>query len=129
MGTVSAGLRYFALVFAAGFVLGFVRVLWLAPRIGPRVAELLEAPIMLVVIVLAARHVVARIRPHPGRGRRLGIGLIALAVLLATEVGVVLWLQGLTLRDAIAGRDPINGAVYVASLILMVIMPLVVRRA
>ena len=46
---------YFALVFAAGFVLGPFRILWAVPRFGERIAALMEAPIMLVVIVLAAR--------------------------------------------------------------------------
>ena len=44
---------YFALMFAAGFVLGTVRSRWIVPRLGVRTAELMEAPIMLVVSILA----------------------------------------------------------------------------
>ena len=36
------GVFYFGLVFGTGFVLGPVRVLWLAPRVGERWAELIE---------------------------------------------------------------------------------------
>ena len=39
-----AALLYFAVVFAAGFLLGTVRTLWIAPRLGTRVAELAETP-------------------------------------------------------------------------------------
>jgi hypothetical protein len=43
-----------ASVFGAGFVLGTIRTLWLVPRVGTRIAELLESPIMLVVITSTA---------------------------------------------------------------------------
>lgn len=60
---------------------------------------------------------------------RLGIGLIALVCLLAVEFTVVLWLQGITLRESIANRDPVSGAVYAASLILFALMPFFAGRA
>ena len=56
------GVLYFAVVFGTGFVLGPIRMLWLVPRVGARTAELLEAPVMLVAIVLLARWVVRRCR-------------------------------------------------------------------
>ena len=52
---LKAAVVYFALVFGTGFVLGPIRILFLVPRFGVRVAELMEFPVMLVVIVLAAR--------------------------------------------------------------------------
>ncbi len=56
---LKAAAYYFAAVFGAGFVLGTVRVLWLAPQLGARAAELLETPIMLVVMLVAARSIEA----------------------------------------------------------------------
>ena len=47
---VAGGAVYFLMVFAVGFVLGVARTLWLVPRVGIRWAELLEMPVMLVVI-------------------------------------------------------------------------------
>ena len=44
-----AGVLYFALVFGAGFVLGTIRTLGVVPRVGARIAELMETPVMLVV--------------------------------------------------------------------------------
>lgn len=54
MRSLKAGAIYSALVFAAGFLLGVVRVFWIIPRIGTRTAELMEAPVMLAIIILAA---------------------------------------------------------------------------
>lgn len=121
-------LTYFALVFGAGFVLGTVRVLWAARQLGARAAELAEAPIMLVVIFFAARWIAERFAVSSSATVRLGVGLIALACLLAVEFTVVLWLQGITLRESIANRDPVSGAVYAAGLILFALMPLLVSR-
>ena len=46
---VKAGALYFAVVFIAGFVLGAIHIRWVAPRVGRRMAELMKAPLMLVV--------------------------------------------------------------------------------
>jgi hypothetical protein len=60
MPILKAGALYFALVFGAGFVLGTIRSLWIVPRLGTRMSELTETPIMLVIIILAARWIVRR---------------------------------------------------------------------
>ena len=52
MPILKAGALYFALVFGAGFVLGTIRTLWIVPRLGTRMAELMETPIMLVITIL-----------------------------------------------------------------------------
>jgi hypothetical protein len=52
MQILSAGVLYFTLVFGAGFVLGAIRIQWVIPRLGTGTAELLETPIMFVVMVV-----------------------------------------------------------------------------
>ncbi|MGF1459001.1 MAG: hypothetical protein ACFBSG_08230 [Leptolyngbyaceae cyanobacterium] len=121
--TVRAGLLYFVMVFSVGFVLGVVRVLWAVPRFGPRAAELMEMPLMLVATALAAVWIVRWLRV-PSRGWiRLGMGLIATACLLLTEFTVVLNLRGLSIVDYVASRDPISGTVYILMLALFALMP------
>ena len=44
MSILKAEVLYFALVFGAGFVLGTIRTLWVVPRFGTRMAELMETP-------------------------------------------------------------------------------------
>jgi hypothetical protein len=121
----ATALAYFALTFGAGFLLGTVRVLWLAPQFGARAAEIAEAPIMLLVVYFAARWVIKRFAVPPAAAARLTIGMLALACLLLVEFTVVLWLQGITIRESIANRDPVSGTVYAASLVLFALMPLI----
>jgi hypothetical protein len=125
---VKAGLAYFALVFGAGFALGLVRVPILVPRLGERVAELLEMPVMLVVIVFAARFVVGRFALATSLRAGLGAGIVALACLVAAELALVSVVQGRSLAQYIAGRDPVAGTVYLAMLALYAVMPLLVSR-
>ena len=120
-------LTYFAIVFAVGFVLGIVRVGWLVPRLGARAAELIEMPLMLLTCYYAARWVVRRFQVPPLPAARLAVGFIALACLLAVEFTVVIWMQGISVREAIAGRDPVSGMVYALSLMLFALMPLLIR--
>ena len=58
---VKFGLLYFTLVFVAGFILGTTRVLLLVPQVGERNAELIEMPLMLVVIYFSARFIVRKL--------------------------------------------------------------------
>ena len=128
MQIVKAGGLYFALVFAAGFALGSIRVLWVVPRFGERTAELMETPIMLVVTILAARWTARRLIVPPTPSTRLGVGFVALGLLLVAEFTVVLWLRGLTIAQYFASRDPVAGTVYIVMLGVFAIMPLLVAR-
>lgn len=128
MQTVKAAALYFALVFGAGFILGPIRLLWVVPHFGTRTAELMETPIMLSVIYLAARWIVRRFDVPPIPSRRLGIGCLALGLVVVMELTVVLWLQGMTMGEFLATRDPVSGTVYLASLGFFAIMPLLVSR-
>jgi hypothetical protein len=125
---LKAGLSYFAAVFSVGFVLGIGRVLWAIPRFGPRGAELMEMPLMLVATVLAALWVVRWLAVPPGWWMRLGMGLVALGCLLLAEVSVVLQLRGMSIAEYIANRDPISGIVYLLMLALFGLMPWLITR-
>jgi hypothetical protein len=127
MRVLKAASLYFAPVFGAGFVLGTVRTLLVVPRVGTRKAELMEAPIMLVVTILFARGIVLRLAVPPTPSARLGMGGIALLLLLVAEFGFMLRLRGLTIRQYLASRDPVAGTVYYVMLAVFAAMPLLVR--
>ena len=52
MRRLKAGLIYFLLIFALGWVLGAVRELWAVPRFGRITALLCEAVIMVIAMLL-----------------------------------------------------------------------------
>ncbi len=118
-----AGVLYFALVFGMGFVLRTIRTLLVVPRVGARTAELMETPIMLVVTIVAARWVVRRLDVPPKPSARLGMGCIALLLLLIAEIVFVLSVRGLTIPEYIASRDPVAGTVYYAMLWCLLLCP------
>ena len=124
MKLLKAGLLYFALTFAAGFALGAIRVTWVEPKLGQRIAELLEMPVMLLVLVLAARWVIRYLEVCGRPAARLGMGGIALACMLLAEFVVVLAVRGLTLREYLAARDPVSGIAYLGTLAIFALAPL-----
>ena len=124
---LEAGALYFALVFAVGFALGATRTLWVVPHVGARWAELMEAPIMLAITILAARWTIIRLGIVPVWFVRLGMGCVALSLMLAAEFGFVLWIRGLWIKEYFATRDPVSAAVYYALLAVFGIMPLLVK--
>jgi hypothetical protein len=123
MLVLKAGAFYFAVIFAVGFVLGAVRTLWVVPLFGTRMAELMEMPIMLVVTIVAARWTVLRLSVPSMWSARLGMGCIALILMLIAEFGFVLWIRGLSIKEYFATRDPVSGAAYYLLLVVFAIMP------
>ena len=121
--TLKPAIAYFAIVISAGFVMGTIRVPFLVPRLGERYAELLEMPFMLVVIVLAARYVVRRFALPASLPLRLRVGFAALTMSVAAELLLATVLQGRSLVDFIASRDPVSGSVYLGMLLVFALMP------
>ena len=125
---LKAALVYFLIVFGIGFLLGPIRILLVVPRLGERMAELLEAPLMLLVIIFAANWIVRRFQLPMRPIYRLGAGAIAFVLGLLFEFGLVLKLRDLKLSEYFASRDPVAAGVYYVTLVLFALMPLVVRR-
>jgi hypothetical protein len=125
---LKAGVLYFAIVFGAGFMLGFIRILWVVPRFGTRMAELMETPIMFVITIVSAWWLVRRLAVPSTLSSRLGMGCIALGLLLVAEFTLVLWLRGLSISEYLASRDPVSGTVYYVMLGVFAIMPLLLAR-
>ena len=126
--TLKAGVFYFALVFAAGFLLGAIRTLWVVPRLGVRTAERAESPIMFGISILAARWAVRHVQVSPLRSRRLAMGGIALGLMLAAEFTLGLWIRGMTISGYFAARDTISGAVYFKTLGAFAVIPIFAGR-
>lgn len=126
MRILKASFGYFALVFAVGFVLGAIRVPFVVPRLGIRWAELLEMPFMLLASFLAARFCMRR---HGlfSTARRIAVGFLALALLIAAELCLTL-ASGQSITEYITGRDSVSGTAYLISLVIFAAMPLVIGR-
>ena len=118
---LKAGFAYCAIVFGAGFAFGMLRVPFLVPLLGVRVAEFVEMPLMFVVILLAAQFVVARFALESA-AQRAGCGLVGLALIVAAELALVA-AQGQRVIDYIATRDPVSGTVYLVMLGVFAAMP------
>jgi len=54
------------------------------------------------------------------------MGCVGLGLMLVSEFTLVLWLQGLSISEYLASRDPVSGTVYYVMLGMFCIMPLLV---
>ena len=122
MRILRAAAIYFLQVFGTGFALAFLRIPFLVPRFGVRIAELMEMPVMLAVIAWAS-HRLARRHPEFGRAGRLVAGATACCLLVGAELGVTWVLGARSPADYIASRDPVSGSVYLASLVFFAVAP------
>ena len=87
-----SGTVYFAIVFASGFVLGTVRVLLIAPRLGQTAAVLLEAPFILTVSWAVCRRCIDRFGVKDEFSSKMAMGCVAFALLQCADLGVSVFL-------------------------------------
>lgn len=94
-----AGAAYFVTVFAAGFLLGTLRILWVAPYAGEIFAVALEVPIMLVVAWFACGWSLSKLNVSQKILDRIVMGAFALLLLLMAEALLSLSLGGLSFQQ------------------------------
>ena len=120
---------YFLALFSLGFVLGTVRTLFVAPRIGVLAATAAEVPVMLVAAVFASRWAVRRWRV-PGVTRvRLAMALWFVALLAVFETIFGLALFGRTPAEQLAALATPAGLLGLTAQVVAATMPLWVARA
>jgi hypothetical protein len=126
--SLRAGALYFIVVFAAGWVFGPVRQLLVVPRVGEAIGVLLEAPLMLLTMILAARWTMRRLAVSPKLVTRAAAGLVALGLLIVAELAGARWLRGLSLRDYLAYFASVPGTISLLLFFLFAAMPVLVER-
>lgn len=126
MSPVSLGLRYFAGVFAAGFVLGTLRTFWLAPAVGALPAVAAELPIMLGISWWWCSRLLAR-RPLTITGRAV-MGGTAFAWLMLAEFGLALAFGQTPAAYAAALLAP-PGLLGLAGQVAFAALPLIIKPA
>jgi hypothetical protein len=124
-----AGAAYFAVVFAFGFVLGTIRTLFVAPNLGELVAVAIEVPAMLVASWWACGWLLRRFAVAPRAADRWAMGGLALALLLAAEVGVSVLLAGRSVQQHFALYAELPAQIGLAAQLLFAAMPALRRRA
>lgn len=124
MTAIRLGTLYAGAVFLAGFVLGTLRTLVIAPRAGDLIAVLIELPIILGVswVVFGG---LARGRaawPLPARGQA---GLAAFLVLMALELVLSAVIADGGVRGFMANWLTLPGALGLAGQVGFALIPLV----
>ena len=124
----TAAALYFAIVFAVGFVLGTIRVLWLEPRVGPIVAR--PARRRSSWLPWSRRPLGAEAVRLPRD--RLSLVLMGVGALLLQQIAdfaVGIGLRGIGPSEPLAQFTTAQGLIYAALLVAFVVMPLLLNRA
>lgn len=131
MKPAAAGIFYFAMVFTAGFILGAVRTLWLAPAAGDMAATLMELPVILGLAWAACLFAIRRFKIEARAADRAIMGVVALAFLIGAEIALGLSLLGRTLAtqaDAMTSPPALVGFGGQILFALFPLMTLATRR-
>jgi hypothetical protein len=88
-----AGVQYYGVIFALGFVLGALRVLLVAPALGEVAAVLLELPLMLAASWTVARQLAVR-HSVMTQYERVMMGVLAFDLCMLSEVALAVFAFG-----------------------------------
>jgi hypothetical protein len=125
---IAAILTYFTIVFGVGFLVGPIRVILVEPRLGSTIAVLIETPILLLAMVIAARLIPRWLSLSASASAYIAMGLGALALQQVADTIVGVYLRGLTPAQVFATYATPSGIIYVLALLAFAAMPLLVNR-
>jgi hypothetical protein len=116
-------------VFALGFVLGTLRILLVAPAIGPFGAALLETPFILAASWLVCGWLISRSKLGPGLLSRAWMGIVAFVLVIGAEAALGIYGFGRSWAEQSRAFVEPAGLTGLGGQILFALMPLVRRVA
>jgi hypothetical protein len=125
MPDLKAGLAYFAIVFAAGIVLGLLRVLLVVPELGITAGLLIELPLMLVLSWLACRWCVERFEVSDRAMGRFVMGGVAFGLLMIAELGASVVAFGRNPEEHLATFEQDSALPGLVAQLVFAAMPLI----
>jgi hypothetical protein len=121
---LKAGLIYLAIVFAAAFVFGTVRVLYVIPRIGETGAVLIELPLLLMLSWWVCGKILRRYAVPQRSGHRALMGWVSFTLLMAAELALARFAFGRTPAEFLDGLATPNGTIGLVGQIAFALFPL-----
>lgn len=125
---LSAGVLYFAIVFAAGFALGAMRIFAIAPRVGELGAVAIELPLILAISWFACARLIRRFNVAQQGAPRLLMGALAFTLLMTAEFLLSSIGFGRSLAEQVEALWTPAGAIGLAGQIAFAIFPLLQLR-
>lgn len=125
---LGAATVYFLALFALGFALGTIRVLFVVPRLGLFQATLAEIPIMLTAAFFTSRWSVQHWQVAPTLAARWAMVLWFLILLAGFETVMSTVLFGRTLADQWEILTTPAGSIGMLAQVIAALLPLCVGR-
>lgn len=123
-----AATTYFLALFALGFVLGTIRVLFVVPAVGLLVATLLEVPVMLIAAFFLCRWAIRHWQVERSLALRALMGLCFFTLLVAFEAVLGVALFGRNLAEQCAALSSPAGLIGLSAQLIAAILPMVIGR-
>lgn len=121
---VIAGVAYFATVFAAGFVLGALRLTTLAPAFGELAATLIEVPVLVAFSWAACKKVITWMTVAARVNARLLMGAVAFGLLMIAEFGVAIGLMHQQPSEVLENLASLPALIGLGGQILFALFPI-----
>jgi hypothetical protein len=120
---LKAGIVYFAMIYAIGFVLGTGRVMFMLPLLGELGGVVAEIPVMVLASWIVARWSANKFVVPREVLPRLVMGGIAFALLMVGELSVSILVFGRSLTSTLAFYSSLPGCVGLSAQVIFALLP------
>ena len=120
-----AGAVYTLSTYLIAFGVGAIRVLLVAPRVGPIIAVSLEAPVVLLASWWLSRWSIRKFDVNNELTLRLLMGAFSFTMLVLLEAGVSVFVFGRPLAEQATGFESVAGFIGLATQVCFACIPVV----
>lgn len=124
VAATKAGVSYFAIVFAFGFLLGALRTMVLVPRMGEPVAVLLEMPVILTISWVVCKWSISFHAVPRHFFKRLLMGSLAFLLLMGAEFTLTALLMELSPDQFLLSLTSLPGTIGLIGQGLFALFPI-----
>jgi hypothetical protein len=125
--SIGAGLAYFGIVLAVGFLFGGIRVLLLAPAFGELAAVIIELPVILAIAWIVCSWLLRNFGVPATLIHRFTMGGVAFVLLMIAEFALATLLFGNSLSEHLGSYRALHRTLGLAGQMTYGTFPIVQR--
>jgi hypothetical protein len=125
---LKAGISYFTIIFAIGFIFGVIRVIALSPYLSETLAVVIELPFILAMSWSVCSRLILKLQVSSTWTPRILMGSLAFGLLMAAEIALSVFGFDRTIAEHFQNYWRLEGMLGLIGQLLFALFPVIQRQ-